>query len=214
MSTHPPARSRFLPESRIEEDANLLLAEFARDHEPITVPPVPVDELLELQLKLTFELGDLRARCSNETMCSEPSGLAPAPSRLIRPSIRGREPSHAPAGTGSRFAHEVAHWRLHRQYFEDTILSSPCAVRRPGQARRSCAVRAKKRSPRNGKPSCHAGHLLMHQEAPDRRMAAMAGKFGRGRARIAPGGRVFGDKDPDSARMEMFCRPLAQAIRN
>lgn len=51
----------FIPEKRIEQDAELLLAEYARDQGVAVSMPVPIEEVLEVQLKLTFEIDDLRA---------------------------------------------------------------------------------------------------------------------------------------------------------
>ena len=50
----------FLTKQSIEGEAALLLAEYGRDHVQVTQPPVPVDDIVELQLKLTLELKDLR----------------------------------------------------------------------------------------------------------------------------------------------------------
>lgn len=50
----------FLPEKRIEDQTQLLLAEWAEGHPPVTEPPVPIDDILELHLELAFCLADLR----------------------------------------------------------------------------------------------------------------------------------------------------------
>ena len=50
----------FLREEVIEGEAELLLAEFGREHGDVVCPPVPIDEIIELHLKLEFELRDLQ----------------------------------------------------------------------------------------------------------------------------------------------------------
>jgi len=50
----------FLREDVIESEAEMLLAEYGREHEGIICPPVPIDEIIELHLKLEFEIRDLR----------------------------------------------------------------------------------------------------------------------------------------------------------
>lgn len=50
----------FLREEVIEGEAEMLLAEYGREHEPIICPPVPIDEIIELHLKLEFEIRDLQ----------------------------------------------------------------------------------------------------------------------------------------------------------
>ena len=50
----------FLPEKQIEQEAELLLAEYGERFGEIAEPPVPIDEMIELHLRLAFEIADLR----------------------------------------------------------------------------------------------------------------------------------------------------------
>jgi len=50
----------FLPEKHIQREADLLLAEYGERFEQVVGPPIPIDEIIELHLLLTFEIGDLR----------------------------------------------------------------------------------------------------------------------------------------------------------
>src|SRR5205807_374640 len=49
----------YLSRQQIEDEAVLLLAEYGNSHGQVTAPPVPVDEIVELYLKLTLEFKDM-----------------------------------------------------------------------------------------------------------------------------------------------------------
>jgi hypothetical protein len=110
----PPAVP-YLSEKTIEAEADLLLAEFGRDHRPVVEPPVPIDDIVELQLKLTFEIRDLQklfgfgdvhgAIWFREKRVAVDQHLDPS----VHPKKRGRY--------HFTLAHEAAHWRLHRKFF-------------------------------------------------------------------------------------------------
>lgn len=105
----------YLTERALEDEASLLLAEYGREHAEIMAPPVPIDEIIEIHLKLTFELKDLAdlfghgdvhgALWINKKLVGVDQSLDPT----VYPSKLGR----------FRFtlAHETGHWRLHRQYY-------------------------------------------------------------------------------------------------
>ena len=50
----------FLTDKAIEQEAIVLLAEYGEQYKPIVVPPIPIDEIIELHLKLKFEVHDLQ----------------------------------------------------------------------------------------------------------------------------------------------------------
>jgi hypothetical protein len=56
----PKTEVPFLTDKAIEQEAALLLAEFCAQQKPIVAPPIPIDEIIELHLKLTFEISDLQ----------------------------------------------------------------------------------------------------------------------------------------------------------
>jgi hypothetical protein len=105
----------FLRDSEIEQEAALLLVEYAQDHKPVLEPPVPIEDIVELHLKLTFELSDLEQLCGhrdvhgaiwvNERRIAIDKQLDP----VLYPAKRGRY--------HFTLAHETGHWRLHRKYF-------------------------------------------------------------------------------------------------
>jgi len=54
-------RVPFLPERHIEQEAAVLLAEYGQAHGAVTEPPIPIDDIIELYLELTFEFKDMQA---------------------------------------------------------------------------------------------------------------------------------------------------------
>lgn len=113
----------FLRDHEIEQEAALLLAEYAREHQPVLIPPLPIEDIVELHLKLTFELMNLEQRCGhrdihgaiwvNQQRIAIDKLLDP----VLSPAKRGRY--------HFTLAHETGHWRLHRKYFlkrEDRLL--------------------------------------------------------------------------------------------
>ncbi len=105
----------FLTERQLEDEALVLLAEYGREQGDVTTPPVPIDEIIEIHLKLTFELKDMAALLGhgdvhgalwiNQKLVGVDQSLDPS----VYPNMLGR----------FRFtlAHEAGHWRLHRQYY-------------------------------------------------------------------------------------------------
>jgi hypothetical protein len=53
-------RIPFLPDRQIEQEAEVLLAEYGQAHGVVAEPPVPVEEMIELYLGLSLEFHDMR----------------------------------------------------------------------------------------------------------------------------------------------------------
>lgn len=105
----------FLRDSEIEEEATLLLAEYARDHHPIMGPPVPIEDIVELHLKLIFEFKDLHKELGHPDV----HGAIWVNERRIAVDQQ-LDPARFPTKRGRyhfTLAHETGHWRLHRKYF-------------------------------------------------------------------------------------------------
>jgi hypothetical protein len=102
----------YLKKEVIESEAALVLAEYGRDHGQVTAPPVPIDEIVELHLKLTLEILDLQ----------QIFGFGDVHGAIwFRPPRVGidqsLDPDRNPAKRGRyhfTLAHEAGHWRLHR----------------------------------------------------------------------------------------------------
>lgn len=105
----------YLHEKQIEREANVLLAEYSERFEAVVAPPIPIDEIIELHLQLTFEIADLQelfgvgdihgAIWINDGRIAVAASLDPE----ANPRKLGRY----------RFtlAHETGHWQLHRTHY-------------------------------------------------------------------------------------------------
>ena len=56
----PGPTLRFMKDEEFEDETTLLIAEYGPKHSLITAPPVPVDEIVELYLKLSLEFLDMK----------------------------------------------------------------------------------------------------------------------------------------------------------
>ena len=114
-SAAPRSEVPFLHEKQIEREADLLLAEYAEIIEPILEPPVPIEELIGTVLQLRHQFLDMRslfpfadvhgAIWFKDALIGVDSLLNPD----SYPRRRGRY--------HFTLAHEVGHWRLHRQHY-------------------------------------------------------------------------------------------------
>jgi len=105
----------FLHDSEIEQEAALLLAEYARDHQPILAPPVPIEEIVEIHLRLVCEFKDLHQELGHPDV----HGAIWVNERRIAVDVQ-LDPARFPTKRGRyhfTLAHETGHWRLHRKYF-------------------------------------------------------------------------------------------------
>src|SRR5438105_1852191 len=105
----------YLKKEVIEAEAKLVLAEYGQTHGEVTGPPIPVDEIVELHLKLTLEIMDLQ----------QIFGFGDVHGAIWFKSQRvgidqSLDPARTPAKRGRyhfTLAHEAGHWRLHRQLY-------------------------------------------------------------------------------------------------
>ena len=111
----PKTEVPYLTDKAIEEEAALLLAEFCAQQRPVVVPPIPIDDIIELHLKLTFEISDLqglfRVADVHGAIWINDGRLA------VDQSL---DPDRNPRKLGRyRFTlgHETGHWRLHRMHY-------------------------------------------------------------------------------------------------
>lgn len=196
-----PSSVPYLPEKRIERDAELLLAEYGRDHAIISEPPVPVEELVEVHLGLVMEIDDLCSAFGN----SDVLGAIWFSRKLVRVD-RSLDPHENPQMLGRfRFtlAHEAAHWRLHRAHFcEDPAQAHLFG----GRGAPAILCRSSQRPPEEWQADCFAGYLLMPK-------ALMISAWQDWRGSLDPVclddlGAERPAASPD-VRFEEFCRPLA-----
>jgi IrrE N-terminal-like domain len=111
-----PAKLRFMKDQQFEDEAALLLAEYGAKHGQVTAPPVPVDDIVELYLKLTLELIDTRKMFGVDDV----HGALWINEKRVGIDQR-LDPTRNPAMLGRyhfTLAHEAGHWRLHRHLFQ------------------------------------------------------------------------------------------------
>lgn len=107
-------RLRYLREDEIEAAALETLDAYGRRFEKVAAPPVPVEEILECDLRLEFGFEDLM-----DAFGADALGAMWVRERRVRVDT-SLDPSVFPEKEGRyRFtvAHEIGHWQLHRHLF-------------------------------------------------------------------------------------------------
>jgi hypothetical protein len=140
MMGRPPAKTERVPwlrDENIEAEAETLFALWQKAHGEVSEPPVPVDEMIELQLNLRYEIDDLQKRFGHGDVL----GAIWFKEQLIRVD-RSLDPVEHPRMLGRyRFtlAHEIGHWQLHRKVFlrDETQMSLTSAADAPAFVCRS-----------------------------------------------------------------------------
>jgi hypothetical protein len=151
----------YLPKSRIEAAAMQLLGRYGQKFGEITAPPVPIDEIIECHLDLTFDFDDLVTQFGSSDVLG--ASWLDDKRVVIDQSL---DPDTYPNKEGRyRFtvAHEIGHWILHApkilaekaqpSLFGDTN-DDPSIVCRSSQSK----------EPAEWQADCFAGHLLMPTE--------------------------------------------------
>ena len=103
----------YLKKEAIEDAAALLLSDYGK----ATGPPIPVDEIIELHLKLTVEFRDMLKLLGG----GDVHGALWVNDNLIGVDV-GLDPDKFPRRRGRyhfTLAHEAGHWRLHRRSSPD-----------------------------------------------------------------------------------------------
>lgn len=171
--TKPKSDLPFLSPQAFEDEAALMLAEYANACEPITNPPVPIDDMVETPYKLILVIDNLRAKFPegdvlgaiyfNDRKIVVDASLVPEEF----PAMRGR----------FRFtvAHELAHWRLHRHLFlrqaqEPQLLPS-------GEPKPDHVLRDGRTDPKEYQANRLASCLLMPREMVKRIWHEMRGNM-------------------------------------
>jgi hypothetical protein len=195
----------YLPEGRIEEDAEALLVEYGRDRKLVAGPPVPVDELAEVQLQITVEIDDLRATFKSDDVL----GAIWFKDRLIRID-RSLDPHEQPQLLGRfRFtlAHETGHWRLHRQHYREDPEQSHLFG---GRGAPAFVCRSSDKAPVEWQADCFAGYLLMPRKLVLAGWQAWQGSLDPVILDTLPPAGPVGSRDSGNVRFETFCKPFAR----
>ncbi|TWT45039.1 hypothetical protein RAS1_14600 [Phycisphaerae bacterium RAS1] len=196
----------YLLKQHIEREAELVLAECAETIGAVTAPPIPIDEIVEVHLKLVIEMitmrdlfpfGDVHgAIWMRDQKVGVDTSLDPA----VNPRKRGRY--------HFTLAHEAGHWRLHRKYYLEDVaqgrlfgddLAKPAYVCRSGDTK-----------PVEWQANQFAANLLM-----PRKFIYAAWEVWRGNSNVVAVAELR-DRSTGAANMtdedvmEDFCRPLAE----
>ncbi len=110
----------FIPEVRIERAANDVLARWSAERKWVPAPPVPVDEIIELQLELRVDSEDLRGKLGLPDVLG--AIFFRSKSIQIDDSLDIEAHPHLLGRYRWTLAHEGGHWVLHRE-----LLTPPAA---------------------------------------------------------------------------------------
>ena len=164
------ARSNdFVPKETIEAGTLVLLADYGRKYGLTVRPPVPVEEILEVHLGLTFDFDDLLR------LSGDPNTMGGIWFRSREVKIdQSLDPTVFPSKLGRyRFtvAHEVGHWELHRQRY----LSAEGQAAMFAGEDRQVVCRSNDTSPLEWQADRFAGYLLMPKDMVFAQWEAMHG---------------------------------------
>jgi len=195
----------FVPEARIEKDADALIAEYAQRPDVSTGPPVPVEELLEVQLGLQFEIADLRAEFESDDVL----GVIWFNSKLVKidSSLDPHERPHMLGRFRYTLAHEVGHWRLHRQFYREDPTQAKLF---DGKGRPAFVCRSSEKPSVEWQADAYASCLLMPRNLLVAAWQGWRGGLDPVVLATLPPASSAGGRDPDNVRMEQFCKPLAE----
>lgn len=198
----------YLSREDIESEAALVLAEFGQAHD--VGAPIPVDDIVELHLGLTFELKDMQqlfgvgdvhgALWMNEALVGVDQSLDPK----VFPAKLGR----------FRFtlAHEAGHWRLHKKYYRKDPAQG-ALFGEPGKPTYICRS-SEARKPVEWQADFFAANLLMPRPMM---LSAWEGWRGDGKPVALPDicdqATAKANGCGDDEVMEAFAEPLAQRFQ-
>jgi hypothetical protein len=195
----------FLPEKRIEREATLLLAEYGQAYGDVTAPPVPIDEIIELHLGLTFEFKDMQELFGH----ADVHGALWLKERLVGVD-KSLDPKVHPKRTGRYYftlAHEAGHWRLQRvHYLEDP---NQGALFTGGLGKPAYVCRSGDKRPVEWQANRFAAYLLMPRDM----VLAEWGGWRGGLDTAYLNDMKRGVDETAEAAMERFCRPLADRFQ-
>ncbi len=195
----------FLHEKQIEAEAQVLLGEYADAHAWQISAPVPIDEIIELYLKLTFAIEDLQALLHVDDVL----GAIWFTTKEIRVDVR-LDPAANPLLLGRyRFtlAHEAGHWRLHRQYYVEDPKQGKLF---DGRGQPAFVCRSSVRPPAERQADMFAGCLLMPRDVLRSTWQQRHGSLDPVAVQQLPAVTLHAEaKRNENVAMERFCRPLA-----
>lgn len=198
----------YLHEKQIEAEAQVLLEEYAQAHAWQVSAPVPVENIIELYLKLGFGIEDLKALLNVPDVL----GAIWFKEKEIKVDIH-LDPTENRRLLGRyRFtlAHEAGHWRLHRQcYVEDPNQGKLF----DGRGQPAFVCRSSVRPPAERQADMFAGCLLMPREVLLAAWQLWRGNLDPVAVQQLPAVALHAEaKRNENVAMERFCRPLAETF--
>jgi hypothetical protein len=151
----------YLPKQHIEDEATLLLGEYGRVHGVVTAPPIPIDDIIEVHLRLTVEFKEMEKLFT----VGDVHGALWVNRKLVGVDV-SLDPTKHPAKQGRyhfTLAHEAGHWRLHRHLYlrpADQRGFFPDGEEKPDVVCRS----SEKKKPIEWQADQFAANLLMPRE--------------------------------------------------
>lgn len=198
-------RVPYLTDRAIEEHADLLLAEWEAREGGLEIP-VPLDDLVEMQLGIRYVIEDLRDELSIPDVLGAiwfSTGKIVVDSSLdphLNPSMLGR--------FNFTLAHEIGHWRLHRQHLRDDPTE---AMLFEENAKPAFVCRSSAKPREEWQADTFAGCLLMPRASVRDAWREWHGSDTPMAIRELMGGRTCESLgDAENAAMERFCKPLAE----
>lgn len=208
ISIVPPGGVPFLSEQTIEAEAKLLLEEFALANATPISAPVPIEDIIELHLKLAFEFRDLRS----EFQSSDVLGAIWFDAQVIAVDNH-LDPTNDTQLMGRyRFtlAHETAHWRLHRNHYQQNPDQKHLF---DGRGLPAYVCRSSEKPRAEWQADSFAGSVLMPRDLLRAQWNEWRGNLDPVALQQLPLANVSHDpKRNVNATLEMFCRPLADAF--
>lgn len=195
----------FLHEKQIEAEAQVLLEEYAQEHGWQISAPVPVENIIELYLKLGFGIEDLKALLNVPDVL----GAIWFKEKEIKVDIHLDPTGNSRLLGRYRFtlAHEAGHWRLHRQYYVEDPNQGKLFDGR-GQPAFVCRSSVRPRAERQA--DMFAGCLLMPREVLRSAWQQWRGNLDPIAVQQLPVVAHHAEaKRNENVAMEQFCRPLA-----
>jgi hypothetical protein len=206
----------YLPAIQIECEAESLLTAFGRRFLPIVEPPVPVAVIARELLGLRIESLDLKRQFGH----SEVHGAIWFAQRKIAVDHE-IDPARSPANSARyRFtlAHELGHWQLHRQHFQNPFQSQDGELAPPDVVCRS----GHRVLPIEWQADQFASLLLIPRkmllpfwisvrdgDSSPVDVRDLIGPTPAAQRLRQPENRLLSERQRERAAMEHFCRPLA-----
>ncbi len=195
----------FLRESQIEAEAQLLLGEYAQAGKWQVSAPVPVEDIIEMHLKLAFKIEDLQALLHVDDVL----GAIWFKEKEIGVDVRLCPTTHPHLLGRYRFtlAHEAGHWRLHRQHYQEDPNQGKLF---DGRGQPAFVCRSSVKPPAEWQADYFGGCLLMPREVVRSEWEAWRGNLDPVAVQQLPAVTVSRvPKENERAAFEGFCRPFA-----